>query len=316
MTTSHLPVLCREAVASLNVQENGVYVDGTFGAGGYAREILSQNNSCKVIAIDRDPEAIARSRSLKNEFKERFSIHQLCFGDIPSALQAENIDGVDGMVFDLGVSSPQIDDAGRGFSFKQNGPLDMRMGSSDLTAADVVNTYDEKDIADILFTYGEERRSRAIAKAIVKQRQEKHFETTGELASVIRSVLGKGGQKIDPATRTFQGLRIYINRELEELETALKNSLELLKKYGRISIVTFHSLEDRIVKKFFKKNSGNSPKGSRYLPDVTPEPAFLKLIHTKPITPTDSEITLNPRARSAKLRTAERLPEKIIGDLT
>lgn len=307
----HLPVLCQEAIGGLCVQEHGVYVDGTFGAGGYSGEILRQNDTCRVIAIDRDPDALGRAQDLRAKYPHRFSIHQLCFSQIPQALRQENLDKVDGMVFDLGVSSPQIDTPERGFSFRYDGPLDMRMGQEGESAADVVNTYGEEALADILYKYGEEHKSRKIAKTIVTARQEQPIRTTLELARLVHGALGGARGKTDPATKTFQALRIYVNRELEELESALDNSISYLKPQGRLCVVTFHSLEDRIVKEFLRGNSGWVAGTSRHAPAAAENPKkYFDIISRKAIAPDATEIARNSRARSAKLRVAMRTSQE------
>lgn len=304
---SHAPVMLGEVLEYLRPRKGGVYVDGTFGAGGYARAIL-ERAECVVIAIDRDPEALARAETLRGEYGERFVFLRGCFGDMADLLDSSGHARVDGVVLDLGVSSMQIDQPGRGFSFRFEGPLDMRMdNASGRSAADLVNTAREEELADIIYRYGEERLSRRIAKAVVLRRDEKPFETTLELADLVRGIVGRSPRdKSDPATRTFQALRIAVNDELGELERALDALPSLLKDGGRAVVVTFHSLEDGIVKERFRKYAGQGGGVSRYLPAGAPveAPAFT-LLTKKPVNPSEREVAANPRARSARLRAVE-----------
>lgn len=291
----HNPVMLDEILETLSPQNEETYIDATFGVGGYSRAILEKVN-CSIVALDRDPEALKHASILKDEFPERFSFFQGKFGEmvhlVPSILY-------DGIVFDLGVSSPQLDVAVRGFSFRMEGPLDMRMEKQGLSAAEVVNSFDEKEIARILWVYGEERRSRAIAREIVEKRP---FETTLQLADLVRSIVGFERPGFDPATRTFQALRLYVNDELGELERGLEAAEKLLKVGGRLVVVSFHSLEDRIVKTFFKERSGNLPHSSRYVPEAPRPKATFCLKDRKALLPEEEELKLNPRARSARLR--------------
>ena len=311
-TGQHIPVLLNEIVAALEPKDGETYVDGTFGAGGYARAVLEAAD-CKVIGIDRDPDAIKRAKVFAAEFPGRFQVLDGCFGDMATLLSDNDINSVDGIVLDIGVSSFQIDEAGRGFSFREEGPLDMRMAQSGESAADVVNTYDETDIANIIYTFGEERKSRRIASAIVKKRVDEPFETTKQLADLVESVLGraprkKGKKQVHPATRTFQALRIYVNDELGELRRGLAGAETCLAEGGRLVVVAFHSLEDRIVKRFMVERGGRTSAGSRHLPgpaDVGPPPSF----HLKvkgAVKPGEAELDVNVRARSARLRAATR----------
>jgi len=311
-TGQHIPVLLNEIVAALEPKDGETYVDGTFGAGGYARAVLEAAD-CKVIGIDRDPDAIKRAKVFAAEFPGRFQVLDGCFGDMATLLSDNDINSVDGIVLDIGVSSFQIDEAGRGFSFREEGPLDMRMAQSGESAADVVNTYDETDIANIIYTFGEERKSRRIASAIVKKRVDEPFETTKQLADLVESVLGraprkKGKKQVHPATRTFQALRIYVNDELGELRRGLAGAETCLAEGGRLVVVAFHSLEDRIVKRFMAERGGRTSAGSRHLPgpaDVGPPPSF----HLKvkgAVKPGEAELDVNVRARSARLRAATR----------
>ncbi|MBR4126000.1 MAG: 16S rRNA (cytosine(1402)-N(4))-methyltransferase RsmH [Alphaproteobacteria bacterium] len=302
----HIPVLLKEVMEQISPKDGGIYVDGTFGAGGYTRAAL-QAADCKVYAIDRDPDAIANGQALVEEFDGRLKLLHGTFGKMKELLNDEGIDHVDGVMLDIGVSSMQIDQAERGFSFQKDGALDMRMSRNGLSAADVVNKYGEKELADIIYLYGEERYSRRIAAAVVSRRRERAFSTTLDLAHVIRSVVPHKKDDIDPATRTFQALRIYVNDELEQLRTGLSEAEVLLNHGGRMAVVSFHSLEDRIVKNFIAEKSGKTARPSRYLPDVEGTAATLKPLTKKPIIPSSQECLENPRARSARLRSAERL---------
>ncbi|MBR1945194.1 MAG: 16S rRNA (cytosine(1402)-N(4))-methyltransferase RsmH [Alphaproteobacteria bacterium] len=302
----HIPVLLKEVMEQISPKNGGIYVDGTFGAGGYTRA-ARQAADCKVYAIDRDPDAIANGQSLAEKFNGRLKLLHGTFGKMKELLQDEGIEHVDGVMLDIGVSSMQIDQAERGFSFQKDGALDMRMSQNGLSAADVVNKYGEKEIADIIYLYGEERYSRRIAAAIVSRRKERAFLTTLDLAHVIRSVVPHKKNDIDPATRTFQALRIYVNDELEQLRSGLSEAEALLTHGGRMAVVSFHSLEDRIVKNFIQEKSGKTARPSRYLPDVRGATATLKPLTKKLIVPSSQECLENPRARSARLRSAERL---------
>jgi 16S rRNA (cytosine1402-N4)-methyltransferase len=282
-----------------------VYVDGTFGRGGYSRALLAEAD-CHVVGIDRDPQAVAHGRALEQDinFGGRLRVLDGCFGDMVALLADVGVERVDGVTLDLGVSSPQLDEAERGFSFLRDGPLDMRMSLHGASAADLVNTLDEGDLADVIYRYGEERRSRHIARAIVAARP---IHTTLQLASVVHSVMRRSPDGIDTATRTFQALRIAVNDELGELERGLAAAEALLAPGGRLAVVSFHSLEDRIVKHFLRVRSGGEAGGSRHRPDSAPgrAPTFT-LISKKPIMADADEAAGNPRARSAKLRAAVR----------
>ncbi|GIL39774.1 16S rRNA (cytosine(1402)-N(4))-methyltransferase RsmH [Roseiterribacter gracilis] len=300
MTSPHIPVLLREVIDALNVRNDATYVDGTFGAGGYTRAILDAAN-CKVIAIDRDPDAIKNGKQLVDSSNNRLELLHGQFGDMHRLLGDRRVDGV---TLDLGVSSMQLDQAERGFSFRFDGPLDMRMAQDGPSAADLVNTMDEGELADLIYQFGEERLSRRVAKAIVARRP---FERTLQLADAVRSAVPKKGDGIDPATRTFQALRIAVNDELGELDRALIAAEHVLAAGGRLAIVTFHSLEDRRVKNFLTARSGRTPSPSRHLPAAADSrrPTF-NLVSSKAIAASDEETRANPRARSAKLRAAER----------
>lgn len=298
----HKPVMLNEVLHALQPRTHETYIDATFGAGGYSQAILEQTD-CAVIALDRDPEAAERAELFKSRYPGRFSFYPGRFGDMAKLVPSQVYDGI---VFDLGVSSPQLDDGARGFSFKHDGPLDMRMDKQGLTAAELVNTFDEKEIARILWVYGEEKRSRAVARAVVAKRELIPFTTTLQLAEVVRAVVGFIRVGFDPATRSFQALRLYINNELGELEAGLHGSEALLKTGGRLVVVSFHSLEDRIVKTFLREKTGNTPRASRHRPDpLRSSPTFF-LKDKKSILPQETELKENPRARSARLRWAVR----------
>lgn len=303
--TPHIPVLLNEVVESIAPKDGGVYVDGTFGAGGYTRAVLDAAD-CTVYAIDRDPDAIREGQKLVDAYKGRLHLLHGTFGEMAELVRGEGIDFVDGVMLDIGVSSMQIDRAERGFSFQKDGALDMRMSQNGLSAADVLNTFGERDIADIIYKYGEERFSRRIAAAVVEQRKTAPFKTTLEFADLIRRTVPHKREDIDPATRSFQALRIYVNDELGQLESGLSAAHDLLKAGGRMAVVSFHSLEDRIVKTFMQEKSGKTANPSRYMPVVEKQAATLKTITKKPILPTESETKFNPRARSARLRVAEK----------
>ncbi|MFC4347951.1 16S rRNA (cytosine(1402)-N(4))-methyltransferase RsmH [Kordiimonas lipolytica] len=310
--TGHIPVLLNEVVEALAPKDGEVYVDGTFGAGGYTRAVLNAAN-CKVIAIDRDPDAIRRADAFKAEFGDRFDILEGCFGDMRALLSAAGVEAVDGVMLDIGVSSFQLDEAERGFSFMGDGPLDMRMGMSGESAADVVNTYEEERLANIIYEYGEERKSRRIAAAIVKDRVNEPFTRTKQLADMIERVIGrppqrKGQKTVHPATRTFQALRIHVNDELGELARGLEGAEQVLASGGRLVVVSFHSLEDRMVKNFMAERSGRMSGGSRHRPGPVAQgaaPTFEQK-NKGAAKPGDAELEVNPRARSSRLRQAIR----------
>lgn len=296
----HTSVLLDEVIANLAVGPGDTVVDGTFGAGGYSRALLA--TGAKVVAFDRDPTVRRFAAGLP---EDRFRLVEARFSEMDAVLGEGHADGV---ALDLGVSSMQIDEAERGFSFMQDGPLDMRMGSDGPTAADLVNHAEQAELARIIFVYGEERESRRIARAIVRRREQQPFTRTLELAEFVEKALGgRRGAKIHPATRTFQGLRIAVNEELSELEAGLEAAERVLKVGGRLCVVTFHSLEDRIVKAFFAVRSGRTPGGSRHAPPVeqTQAPSF-RMLFNNAQAPSEAETKANPRARSAKLRAAVR----------
>jgi 16S rRNA (cytosine1402-N4)-methyltransferase len=297
----------RQVVDALAPRDGDIYVDGTFGAGGYSEALLGAA-LCTVWGIDRDPGAVAAGADLNWLYKGRLNILTGCYGDMVRLLGDVDLSRVDGIALDLGLSSMQIDDAERGFSFRLDGPLDMRMGGQGRTAADMVNTLDETDLAHIIYRFGEERASRRIARAIVEARLHAPISRTGELADLVRRVVPRSPGGIDPATRTFQALRIYVNDELGELERGLSAAETLLNPGGRLCVVSFHSLEDRRVKEFLRQRSGTGPRSSRHRPDqptAVPPPSF-RLLRRRAIRPSAREVAENPRARSARLRAAER----------
>ena len=304
----HVPVLLSQVLAHLNPQDGEAYIDGTFGAGGYTRAILEAAR-CRVLAIDRDPTAVARADELCTEFPGRLIAVEAPFGTLDDVAEKKSFAPVDGVVLDIGVSSMQLDEPERGFSFQADGPLDMRMSRHGATAADVVNGTDEETLARIIYVLGEERRSRAIARAIVAARAEAPLRTTKALADLVARVLG--GRKVDgrhPATRTFQALRIYVNDELGELARGLGAAERCLKPGGRLVVVTFHSLEDRIVKRFLAERAGKEARGSRHLPEqsIKSERPSFRIVNPRPLTPSKGELQVNPRARSARARVAVR----------
>lgn len=305
----HIPVLLDEAIAAISARPGDVIVDATFGAGGYTRRLLDAGAT--VHAFDRDPDAIRAGREWAEARQDppRLVLHPRRFSEMVAAMADAGVGSVDGVVMDIGVSSMQLDQAGRGFAFAADGPLDMRMSQQGPTAADFLNEAPEADIADVLFRYGEERQSRRVARAIVAARP---LATTGDLARVVRKVLGYnpnyqgGGAQKDPATRSFQAIRIHVNAELEELESALSAAEVLLGQGGRLAVVSFHSLEDRIVKRFLRDASGANASVSRHLPAANDgSPATFSGI-SKAIRPSDAELARNPRARSATLRSGIR----------
>jgi 16S rRNA (cytosine1402-N4)-methyltransferase len=306
----HAPVLLAEMLSSLAPADGETIVDATFGAGGYSRAIL-QAADCRVLAIDRDPTAIPRMLALAGETGGRLLVGRGRFSEMIAlaAVHGLGLARVDGIVLDIGVSSMQLDRAERGFSFMADGPLDMRMGGDGPSAADVVATWSEGDLADAIFLLGEEPASRRIARAIVAARGEVPIERTGELAEIVaRATGGRGPPGRHPATRTFQALRILVNDELGELAAALAAAEQLLAPGGRLVVVSFHSLEDRIVKQFLTERSGRRPTGSRHLPptNVPERAASFRILNTRPVTPGEDETAANPRARSARLRAAVR----------
>jgi 16S rRNA (cytosine1402-N4)-methyltransferase len=314
MPGGHVPVMLAEVLAALAPADGGIYLDATFGLGGYARGLLDAAD-CTVIGLDRDPRALAHGESFPEAAEGRLQLAEGRFGALDQILEDRGQAPVDGIAFDLGVSSPQLDVAERGFSFRFDGPLDMRMGQDGPTAAEVVNALPEGELARIVRELGEEKQARRVAKAIARARSEKRIERTGELAELVRGAVGYSRaqakrHEIDPATRTFQAIRIYVNDEIGELERGLAAAERALKPGGRLAVVAFHSLEDRTVKQFLRTRSGDLPRASRHSPD--PDPAerlpapTLTLLFRQARKPSSAEAESNPRARSARLRAARR----------
>jgi 16S rRNA (cytosine1402-N4)-methyltransferase len=300
----HVPVLRREVMAHLAPHDGGIYIDGTFGAGGYAAAILAAADT-RVVGIDRDPSAVAAAQAQVERVGARLTLVEGEFGGLDRIARGLGIESVDGVVLDLGVSSMQLDTPERGFSFRFDGPLDMRMGAVGPSAADVIAQRSERDLADIIFLLGDERRSRAVARAIVAARRDAPIATTRALADIVASVVHARPGDIHPATRTFQALRLFVNNELGQLADGLAAAERVLKPGGRLVVVSFHSLEDRIVKTFLAARSGVE-RGSRHLPESVASAASFTLITRRPVIASDAEVDANPRARSAKLRAAVR----------
>jgi 16S rRNA (cytosine1402-N4)-methyltransferase len=309
--TGHLPVMLAEVLATLAPRDDAGYLDCTFGGGGYAAAILDSAPRCTLFAMDRDPDAIARGADLVARFAPRLQLIEGRFGDMLDLLAARGVTALDGVVMDLGVSSFQLDQAERGFSFRADGPLDMRMEKHGPSAADLVNTLPEAELADILYRLGEERFSRRIARAILARRAEQPFATTGDLAALVRSKVPRDPSGIDGATRSFQALRLAVNDELGEVERGLAAAAQLLAPGGRLVVVAFHSLEDRIAKRFMAEAAGRGTGASRHDPGALAArtaPRF-RLLTPRALRPTEAETRDNPRARSARLRALERLEE-------
>jgi 16S rRNA (cytosine1402-N4)-methyltransferase len=304
----HVPVMLAEVLAALAPMDNAIYVDGTFGAGGYSRAVLEATD-CRVVGIDRDPTAIATGQAMVAEFNGRLTLVEGRFGAMVDHLSRLGLEKVQGVVLDVGVSSMQLDEAERGFSFMRDGPLDMRMSKSGQSAADFVNSSTPEFLAKVIFLFGEEPRSRAIAKAIVGQRVIAPIVTTLDLVKAIEKATGpqRAKDRTHPATRTFQALRIYVNAELNELVDALHEAEKVLTVGGRLVVVSFHSLEDRIVKRFLAMRGGKTPEVSRHMPGAIDQalPSF-ELLYRGHVDPSEEEASRNPRARSAKLRAAVR----------
>ena len=303
----HVPVLLEEVVALLEPRNGALYVDGTFGCGGYSKALLT-SAVCNVVAIDRDPHARESAEKMKAGYGGRFDFVGGNFGSMDSYLKARGVARVNGgIVLDLGVSSTQLSDASRGFSFRHDGPLDMRMEAAGLDAMTFVNQASEKELAGVILGYGEERRALSVAKAIVAARKERPISRTRELATIIRRVVKKSADGLDPATRTFQAIRVHINNELDELASGLVAAEKILTTGGRLVVVSFHSLEDRLVKTFFRERVGRGSNPSRHLPALKAgrRPSF-RLLTARPVRAKACEISANPRARSARLRAVER----------
>jgi len=303
---AHIPVMAAEVLAALDPRDGGIYVDGTFGRGGYSEAILAAA-ATTVFGIDRDPAAVTFGAELGRRYGGRLRVLQGRFGDMRRLMLGTGVERVDGVALDLGVSSAQLDDAARGFSFRAEGPLDMRMGEGGASAADLVNEADEGELARIIREYGEERQARRIARAIVEARRVRPLLTTTDLADLVRGIVRAEPGGIDPATRTFMAIRLHVNDELGELQRGLEAAEIILKPGGRLAVVSFHSLEDRIVKSFLTERGGRAARGSRHLPDTRESraPTF-HLARKGVIKPTTHETDVNPRARSARLRAAER----------
>lgn len=312
-TGGHLPVMLDEVLDTLAPQDGDIIIDGTFGGGGYSRAILKAAR-CSVVGIDRDLDAIVRAEKLTEEFP-RFLPLLGRFGELDELAVQAGFPAVDGVVLDIGVSSFQIDEAGRGFSFQKDGPLDMRMGAAGASAADVVNLMAERDLANVIFRLGEEKNSRRIARAIVERRADEPFRTTMDLAAVVEaSVGGRKGARAHPATLTFQAIRMYVNDELGELARGLNAAERALKPGGRLVVVTFHSLEDRLVKTWMRERAGGVPAGSRHVPLLArPKPPSFVQITNKALQPSEKEVETNPRARSARLRAVVRTDAAALG---
>jgi 16S rRNA (cytosine1402-N4)-methyltransferase len=304
----HVPVLLDEIVEFLAPAPADRIIDGTFGAGGYSQALLKAAPEVRVLAIERDPDARAAGQRIVGRFDDRLVLVAGRFGELADIAAANDFAPINGVVLDIGVSSMQLDEAGRGFSFMADGPLDMRMEREGPSASDLVNGMTETDLADVIFTYGEERQSRRIARAIVRARETQRIETTRALANVVERALGRRhDDDRHPATRTFQALRIAVNDELGELARGLVAAEQVLAPGGRLVVVTFHSLEDRIVKRFLARRSGKLGAGSRHAPPTSgaTAPSF-QIVNHRPVTPDEAELAANPRARSAKLRAALR----------
>ena len=304
-TSRHIPVMLNEVLEYLAPKDNEVYVDATFGNGGYTEAILKSAN-CKVIAIDRDPSVLTRVNEIKEKYGARFEFVAGTFGDIEKLINFN----VDGVVFDIGVSSMQLDDGYRGFSFNKEAVLDMRMSMSGKSAKDIINQTPETELADLIYMYGEEKKSRQIAHKIVEARKTKEIKTTTELAEIIYSINPKKFGQIDPATRTFQAIRIAVNDELSELQNGLEGAINITSNNARIVVVDFHSLEDRIVKNFFANNSAKKTHTSKYNTKENVDKDKPLSFVSKAIIASDDEANINPRARSAKLRYAIRRKDK------
>ncbi len=308
MNAPHVSVLLEESIAALQPKDGGMYVDGTFGAGGHTEAILKAAK-CTVIAIDRDPNVQAHVARLKEVYGDRLVFLEGKFGDMQHLLAQAGIEGVDGILLDIGVSSMQLDEGDRGFSFSHDGPLDMRMSAQGETAADVVNSMPEAALADLIYTLGDERKSRRIARAIAQARQEAPIETTAQLAAIIKQAAGKYNDNIHPATRSFQAIRMYVNDELGELSRALEAAEHVLHEGGRLAVITFHSGEDGLVKRVFNIKAGRVSNVSRHviaMPERLEAAAFV-LTPRKAIEPSAEEVRTNPRSRSARLRVIERV---------
>jgi len=303
----HIPVLRSEIIERLAPRKPGLIIDATLGLGGHAAALLGACPECSLLGIDRDPDALDPASERLRKFPNRCVFVCSPFDRLPSILAAEGLSQPMAILADLGCSSLQLDRAERGFAFSSDGPLDMRMGKEGPTAADFVNTAEPADLLRVLYEYGEERRARSIVRAIVRRREEKAFERTSELAEIVLRALGRGREKIHPATRTFQALRIAVNDELRQLENFIGPAVESLAPGGRIGIISFHSLEDRIVKRSFRRLAGRDPRRSGPQLVLPPPPSLVKVLTPRPIRPSQEEVRSNPRSRSARLRVAEKI---------
>ena len=308
----HVPVMLAEVLQMLAPRPDGVYLDATFGGGGYAAAILERG--CTLFALDRDPAAITRGAALAARYPGRLTLIEGRFGAMLNLLRDHRVVALEGVVMDLGVSSYQLDDPLRGFSFRADGPLDMRMGAEGPRAADLVNHLPERELADLLYEFGEERAARRIARAIVAARNEAPITTTHALAAIVRRAVPRSADGIDPATRSFQALRIRVNDELGEITRGLEQAAGLLAPGGRLVVVAFHSLEDRLVKRFMQGAAGRAPRASRHLPEAAPRQAGFALLTPRALRPSEAEIAANPRARSARLRAIAREAVSITRD--
>jgi len=313
----HVPIMVDEVLHFLKISDTGFYVDCTFGSGGHSEAILNCNNRCRVLGIDRDQSTSIFAKRLSEKYGDRFVYRNSLFSDIDQVFQSLDIDQIDGVLYDIGVSSMQLDCADRGFSFNKESILDMRMGINSISAYDIVNKYPERELADVIFKYGDERRSRSIARRIINYRESKPIKTTTELASIVEEVIGKHSGKMHPATRTFQAIRIAVNNELLEFEQSIGKVVNFLKPGGVMCVITFHSLEDRIAKNIFNTFSGKDSRigSNRHIMtrdydmknDVVKYEKIVNLLTKKPLTPRAIEIESNIRSRSAKLRAVERV---------
>jgi 16S rRNA (cytosine1402-N4)-methyltransferase len=306
-TVHHVPVLLPQVLAALAPAAGGRYIDGTYGAGGYADAILQAAPGATMLGLDRDPMAVAAGQAAVERNRGRLTLVEGRFGEVERIASEHGFVPADGVVLDIGVSSMQLDEASRGFSFRLGGPLDMRMGAEGPTAGDVVNRMEPGDLARVIAVLGEERKARAVAAAIARARSERAIVGTVELADIVAKAVGRrGAGEIHPATRTFQALRIFVNRELDELAEALAASERVLAAGGRLVVVAFHSLEDRIVKRFMTERSARAPGGSRHLPEAARREPTFELLTRGAVVPGAAEVDANPRARSARLRAARR----------
>jgi len=306
----HTPVLINETIKYLSIKENYIYVDGTFGDGGHSKAILEENNTCKVLAIDRDPTVLKKGILFTKKYKGRFKLVLDRISNIEQIVIKEKLSRIHGILFDLGVSTRQLKDPKRGFSFKEQGPLDMRMEKKGVSAEELLNNTSEKQLADIIFNFGDEKEAKRIARAIHRYKKNKKINSSVEFSNIINSAKKYKKSRINPSTKTFQAIRIFINKEIDELKQGLKSAKKILTKSGKLVVISFHSLEDKIVKDFLNTNSRRINNKSRYLPQLEPNitlrPSF-KILTKKVIVPTASEIKSNFYSRSAKLRAAERL---------